>query len=103
MESVEVVRWVNTMLGLIGFFWLAIRSAIRWTEYPDPIRMYLIALGAYAFGITEGSAEAALQDAPAGARSVIYILGNIALLSALAFTQRKTDVSVANREGKPRL
>lgn len=103
MEPNEVIRWANGVLGLLAFFWLAIRSALRWRDYPDPIRMYLVALGAFAFAAGYGSVEASLQDVPAGARSIVYLLGNLALISALVFTQRLTDVSVKNRKDKPRL
>lgn len=99
----EVLRWLNVILASIGFLWLTIRSILRVRDYPYTMRLYLWALAMYAIGVAEGSGEAALMNLPGGVRPFLYLAANIALLIALTLTQKKFDVSVAHREGRPRV
>lgn len=100
--AVEYLRWANMVLALIGLIWLVVRSAIRWGDYPYTLKLFLYAIGFFAFAVVEGSAEAAIQNAPIGFRSLVNLFANVALLTALALSQRKHNIAISGREGLPR-
>lgn len=96
----EVLRWLNFILAVTGLAWLGIRSAYRWPVYSNPVRLFLLTLSFYVFGVAFGAVEAALQDAaPLGFRVGMYLLGNIALLVTLAITQESREVEVRTARG----
>jgi hypothetical protein len=94
METVELIRWTNVVFGGICLLWMGIRSAYRWGEYPYTLKLFLLTLSFYVFGVTIGSAEAAVQNAAAGGRTYVYLLSNVALFVTLAMTQKRRVITV---------
>lgn len=89
MDLVDAVRWVNVGLGTIGLLWLGARSVLRWGAYPHTLRLFTLTLSFFVFGVVYGSAEAAVQYAPVGARAFIFLVGTLAFMVTLAVTQRR--------------
>ena len=85
-----VVRDVNIALGLVCLVWLGVRSWRRWDEYPYAVRLFLLTLSFYVFGVTFGSIEVAVAgDWTFGARTFVFLLANLAMLTTLALTQKR--------------
>ena len=87
MEWYDILRIINMVSALGGLTWLVVRSGFRWPGYPYTMRLFIYALGFYAFSIAEGSLEAWLQENPLGPRIFINLFANAALLIALALSQ----------------
>lgn len=91
----EYLRWANFILAFIGLAWLGIRSARRWKVYSYTVRLFILTLSFYVFGVAFGAIEAAIQDAaPLGTRVGIYLISNTALLVTLALTQNPREVVI---------
>lgn len=88
MVWVDWLRWVNALMGGVGFFWLVIRSTDRWDTYDPPIRLVIYSLAFYVFASATGAAEAALQHIPPAIRVYEAFFANSFLLATLWFTQK---------------
>lgn len=91
---IEGIRWTNAVAASAGLLWLGIRSFRRWSEYPYTIRLFLLTLSYYVFGVAYGSAEAAVLNAAVGVRSLVALTANVALLVTLALTQKRRPLEV---------
>jgi hypothetical protein len=89
-----VIRDLNIALGLVCLFWLGIRSYIRWHEYPYAVRLFMLTLSFYIFGVTFGSIEVAVAgDWTFGARTAVFLLANLSMLVTLALTQKRRSMT----------
>lgn len=88
-DKIDILRGINALLAMVAFTWLVLRSWMRRNEYPAPVLLFLHVLGFYILGTFELSLELLGRDAEPGFWSVIFLVGNIAVLIALVLTQEK--------------
>jgi len=90
----DAIRWINFVMGTACLLWLGIRSQRRWAKYPYEIRLFILTLSFFVFGVAYGSAESAVQYVPFGVRTIIFLMANLALLTTLIVTQRERPYEV---------
>jgi len=94
MDAVDLMRWTNVILGSIGLAWLGVRSWLRRDEYPGEVKLFLMVISFYTFGVVLASIELLIQDVEHGPWSYAWLLANGALLVTLAVTQKRRHFEV---------
>jgi hypothetical protein len=82
--------YINIVLGLVGLFWLIIRTAHRWNEYPSEVRLLLVVTIMFVFALIETSAETIVHGDDA--TSNMFVVGFVKLF--LLYTLWKTGTAL---------
>lgn len=106
-EILYAVRSLNVLLGLGGATWLGVRSAVRHSQYPPIMWLFILTLIMYALTISAAqiiSITYAETEIPTGAhlaRALLLLMSNLTLLITLTLTQPRREYTIGHYQERP--